>query len=477
MKKITVSSLCIFVIAMFLISGTDPIPGNVNDAHSYHEKKETINSLQCRHGFLDTPFFRILQHLASLDNVDQSQEQNDDYYEIRGGTWCTQSFTPQTYGKLTGVELYMKKQTRIFSFPFLLKKGTDGWWDQDLGDLTLEVYDKLSTTGEPLTSVTLSRDSIAKKDGWILFDVPDIDVWIGDTYYLVLHTTGGGDKNYYMWYYGNGDPYSNGVAYHNINGGEGSWYPHDFDFCFRTYGEYSGKEPDGIVDRFAVLVYQTNVEQEQIFKNDVTDMRDVLVHHGWEEDNIIIKTANLNSIRNAIQQIAGLADQDDICMYFHSSHGSEGGAHGVGYSQLDEALDKVISNVVVIINACHSGSAIPYLKQTHRVILTGCRPNELVGWDPSINNWVFSYFLADETGAYSKQFKGKYGVPGPDTDGKYRDGAFARKSCDTNGDGWVSAEEAYSYVSHWMQRTWGHGGSHPQMYDGCDGELLITRIN
>ncbi|HDN50655.1 MAG TPA: hypothetical protein ENG06_02645 [Thermoplasmatales archaeon] len=477
MKKMAVLSLCIFVIAMFLISGTDPISGNITDTHDYYEKKEMINSLQCRHGFRDTPVFRILQHLTSLDNIDQSQEQNDGYYEIKEETWCAQSFIPQTYGKLTHVEIYMKKQMRSMFLPFLFKRMND-WWNQNLGNITLSIYDTLSIKNkEPLTSVTLSRDSIAKKDGWILFDVPDIDVWIGDTYYLVLHTTGGGDKNYYMWYYGNGDPYGNGMAYHNINGGEGSWYSHDFDFCFRTYGEYSGKEPDGIVDRFAVLMYQANVEQEQIFKNDITDMKNVLVHHGWKEANIIIKTANLNSIRNGISQMAETADQDDICMYFHSSHGGEGGAHGVGYSQLDEALDKVISNVVVIINACHSGSAIPYLKQTHRVILTGCRSNELVGWDPSINNWVFSYFLADETGTYSHKFKGKYEVPGPDIDGKYRDGAFARKSCDTNGDGWVSAEEAYRYVSYWVPKCWDHGYPHPQMYDGCDGELLITRIN
>jgi len=438
MKKITVSSLCIFVIAMFLISGTDPIPGNVNDAHSYHEKKETINSLQCRHGFLDTPFFRILQHLASLDNVDQSQEQNDDYYEIRGDTWCTQSFTPQTYGKLTGVELYMKKQTRIFSFPFLLKKGTDGWWDQDLGDLTLEVYDKLSTTGEPLTSVTLSRDSIAKKDGWILFDVPDIDVWIGDTYYLVLHTTGGGDKNYYTWYYGNGDPYGNGMGYHNINGGEGSWYSHDFDFCFRTYGEYSGKEPDGIVNRWAVLIHDEQSES----KDKINKMKNTLMHHGedyWPLNHILVAEKSSMYSGSATNWLASRADQDDICIFHYLGHTPS-------FTSIKYRLDTVTSNLLIVVDCC---SAVKYgakeLIGPHRILWTSS--------DKELSDGHFTYWSMDETGKYSKN-KG-YGnpYPGPDLDGKYRDGALARYDCDKNGDGWISASEAWSHASYYA-RYW-----------------------
>ncbi|RLF31529.1 MAG: hypothetical protein DRN07_06980, partial [Thermoplasmata archaeon] len=150
MKKMAVLSLCIFVIAMFLISGTDPISGNITDTHDYYEKKEMINSLQCRHGFRDTPVFRILQHLTSLDNIDQSQEQNDGYYEIKEETWCAQSFIPQTYGKLTHVEIYMKKQMRSMFLPFLFKRMND-WWNQNLGNITLSIYDTLSIKNkEPL---------------------------------------------------------------------------------------------------------------------------------------------------------------------------------------------------------------------------------------------------------------------------------------------------------------------------------------
>ena len=442
MKKMAVSSLCIFVIAMFLISGTDPISGNIIDTHDYYEKKEMINSLQCRHGFLGTPFFRILQHLTSLDNIDQSQEQNDGYYEIKEETWCAQSFIPQTYGKLTHVEIYMKKQMRSMSLPFLFKRMND-WWNQNLGNITLSIYDTLSIKNkEPLTSVTLSRDSIAKKDGWILFDVPDIDVWIGDTYYLVLHTTGGGDKNYYMWYYGNGDPYGNGMAYHNINGGEGSWYPHDFDFCFRTYGEYSGKEPDGIVNRWAVLIYDSSSNLNGKPYDQMNRMKNVLIHHNknyWPLDHILVAEKSSMYSGSATNWLASKADQDDICIFYYEGHTPL-------FTSIKYRLDTVTSNLLIVVDCC---SAVKYgakeLIGPHRILWTSS--------DKELADGHFTYWLMDETGKYSKN-KG-YGnpYPGPDLDGKYRDGALARYDCDKNGDGWISASEAWSHASYY-DRYW-----------------------
>jgi len=45
---------------------------------------------------------------------------------------------------------------------------------------------------------------------------------------------------------------------------------------------------------------------------------------------------------------------------------------------------------------------------------------------------------------------------------------------DSNHDGWVSAEEAFEYAS--PKTTEYKPNQHPQIYDGCPGEVLITQI-
>jgi len=51
---------------------------------------------------------------------------------------------------------------------------------------------------------------------------------------------------------------------------------------------------------------------------------------------------------------------------------------------------------------------------------------------------------------------------------------------DSNHDGWVSAEEAFSYASpKTTEYEKNHNcldPSHPQIYDGCPGEVPITKI-
>ena len=45
---------------------------------------------------------------------------------------------------------------------------------------------------------------------------------------------------------------------------------------------------------------------------------------------------------------------------------------------------------------------------------------------------------------------------------------------DSNHDGWVSAEEAFEYAS--PKTTEYKLNQHPQIYDGCPGEVPITQI-
>lgn len=80
------------------------------------------------------------------------------------------------------------------------------------------------------------------------------------------------------------------------------------------------------------------------------------------------------------------------------------------------------------------------------------KSNEYCWQYDAIRNGVFTYFLVE-------------GFDGP---------------ADSNHDGWVSAEEAFNYAQYWVPK-WAkeHGwpeDQHPQIYDGCPGEVPITKV-
>jgi hypothetical protein len=131
--------------------------------------------------------------------------------------------------------------------------------------------------------------------------------------------------------------------------------------------------------------------------------------------------------------------------------------------------------MLIVLESCEAAAAIPCLAFTNRVLLTSSKSNEYSISSDELQNSVFVYFLVDETGTCSKQFGWPIPLEG-------RDGAFARKSCDTNHDGWVSAEEAYTYAAPyttkfaWEHFEHGRVWQHPQIYDGYPGELKITQI-
>ena len=166
-----------------------------------------------------------------------------------------------------------------------------------------------------------------------------------------------------------------------------------------------------------------------------------------------------------------MEDQDDIVIYSHSAHG--GLVPGYSYSlctydwsiwdyELDAKLDNLGSkNVLVVLGCCQSGGFIPTLGQTGRVILTSSRASEYSYGSSELRNSIFDYFLVSEEDIIEELS----GV----------DGAFAREDCDYNHDGWVSAEEAFYLASMWT--TWYiYYRQHPQIYDGCPGELKITQV-
>jgi len=437
-----------------------------------------------RHGIFSFLFSFISANIKTSNNggIDQQQENAEGYVEIYGTKYFAQSFIPQTYGKMTGLDLFMGRKG-IASMVILNCRPTTF-----NGKLVVSVYRNLGSLGiqDQLASVSLDPWELNRNEGWVHVDFGEgFKVKIGETYYIVVHQEGGDEHNYYRWYYGNDNVYSNG-SFYEVNGNvyNGNWSENESrDFCFREYGEYSGEEPDGVVERWAVIVgaLDSCVGTAYYADQDAYDMYKVLVNHGWQSSHIrVIISPTVDQFGKAMDWLSSMDDPDDIALVCWTAHGDYGDIYlkdsSVSYTGIANMVDDLDSEgIVIIANSCQSGAAIPYLEKNGRVIITACKSSESSSPNDDLQNSVFGYFLFDETGIWS----GKWGWPNP-LEGK--DGAFARDDPDTNSeygrnnDGWISAEEAYRYVAKWVIKFSG-GLGHPQISDMCDGDLNIVKRN
>lgn len=90
-----------------------------------------------------------------------------------------------------------------------------------------------------LASSSMHSDQLADGINWLNFDIEDIKLTPGETYYIVCSSTGGVFQNTYKWRGTENNPYPDGDGWmYNIF--SGSWDErNDTDFCFKTYG-YKG---------------------------------------------------------------------------------------------------------------------------------------------------------------------------------------------------------------------------------------------
>ncbi|MCD6572748.1 MAG: caspase family protein, partial [Thermoplasmata archaeon] len=287
-----------------------------------------------------------------------------------------------------------------------------------------------------------------------------------ETYYIVVYQTGGSEWQYYKWYYGSGDPYDRGSSYNY----EGTWNEDTSkDFCFKTYGHKTGDEPDGIEERWAVIFgcVDTFMGISYYADADAYDLGDTLVSHGWDPSHIkVVISPTFNDVKNAMEWLASVDDMDDIDLVAIKSHG---GKYGFAVKdmavQYKTAMGPWLDNcgakgIFIPINTCGSGGAIQFLAKQGRVIMTSCAEDEGSSVDLlKLKNSVFFYFLADPVG-----------------------GALNKKDLDKNNNGWISAEEAFPYVSkkvpEYVNMRWGlPDHQHPQLYDGYAGELDVTKFD
>ncbi|MCD6331337.1 MAG: caspase family protein, partial [Thermoplasmata archaeon] len=300
-------------------------------------------------------------------------------------------------------------------------------------------------------------------------------------YYIVVYQDRGNKWQYYEWYYGTGNPYQRGSSYDG-NSLTWTWDKNtDIDFCFRTYAHETGDEPDGVVERWAVILGCRDTISGTAYyaDNDAYDCKECLVRHGWDESHIkMLISPSFDEVKSAMEWLASVDDGDDLDLIVWTSHG---GGSGWGYefnvydgSIKDDDLNAWLDDCsakgfCLVANSCDAGWAIHHLKEEGRVILASSAKNRSSYVSSYIENSVFLYFLMEP----SYDFFPRDGKP---------DGALTMKELDANNDGWISAEEAFPYAAEKTDEfaKWEGWGEeyyqYPQMYDGFDGDFTITFI-
>ncbi|MCG2826852.1 MAG: caspase family protein, partial [Thermoplasmatales archaeon] len=227
--------------------------------------------------------------------------------------------------------------------------------------------------------------------------------------------------------------------------------------------------------------------------DDVYDMCDVLINNCYfDPANIRVLTdanATKTNIQNNITWLASNAKPDDVVLFLFSGHGGHDYVLVYGNTISDNELDLWFSdinstNLVVIIDSCYAASMIEKSKtgykneiknfsymqgvknaspkkvsglkglgQDGRIVLAACTKNQYSWEYDELSNGVFTYYLVE---------------------------GFKSALADTNGNGWISAEEAFYYAK---PKTYEFnngenpaGGQDPQIYDGIEGELNISSL-
>jgi hypothetical protein len=181
-------------------------------------------------------------------------------------------------------------------------------------------------------------------------------------------------------------------------------------------------------------------------------MKNVLCSNGWHEDHIKLLTGNVTKI-DVFQGIKWLIDnvnESDTVLICLDDHGMKNyfcldstifNKGRFWYWQLGRELNKIdCGAMVIVISACYSGSAIPFLKQKNRVIMTSSSPYDASG------NFIEGFI------------QGLTGIA------DYEEGIG-------NKNGATSAEEAYCYLLN-EEFTEPIQCDSPLIYDGYEADQI-----
>ena len=174
--------------------------------------------------------------------VDQCQEVDNLGYKIILSDW--QEFIP-TMDRLVVVEVKVS-QNLVTSTSIRLSI------EKPFGNIL--TYKEL-----PAISIPYGNYS-----NWVIFDVPDINLTPGETYFIKLSTLKSPPLSEYIWCAGEENPYRNGTSSRET----------DDDFCFRTWS-YKGKSKD-IIDNEKKLLYPIISRLLDNYRNIFTYLRQLL---------------------------------------------------------------------------------------------------------------------------------------------------------------------------------------------------------
>ncbi len=216
-----------------------------------------------------------------------------------------------------------------------------------------------------------------------------------------------------------------------------------------------------VLDNFVPPIYNLNDEveywgvficyNESCFVENAERVREALISQGWLEDHIktlYYENATKTNFINAISWIAENEDAWDTTLICIHSHGFNGGFclvdGGMKYKEVDVELDKLKSAAIgIIVDTCHSGTAIPYLQQDGRVIITACNASQVAG---SICEFI----------AYGLDEFADYCISGG------------------NNDGVASMEEVFDYLTHNRIPL---EDMTPQLQDNYTGQLHLSFLD
>jgi hypothetical protein len=154
------------------------------------------------------------------------------------------------------------------------------------------------------------------------------------------------------------------------------------------------KKIDEEVDFWALIVASDPLDDSvgEWNLDETTNLVKVLLEGGWNEDHIKFLQGPVTKyeIYNGIEWLVKNSDSSDTVLVGLFDHGWMGNffvsdifnsSSLLNYRSLDRKLDRVkCAGMGIIIDACRSGTAIPWLKQDKRVIITSCDVDEHSGF-------------------------------------------------------------------------------------------------
>ena len=126
------------------------------------------------------------------DIIDQEQDQGGFEFIIYGDRWAAQSFIPDG-DSLSRLEVLLRKQGSPSS------------------GVTVSIRSSIS--GVDIDSVTIPSGSIPSTADWVIVPVSSIALTPGNSYSVVMSSSGGSASSCYKWSFGYGTPYSDGDLY------------------------------------------------------------------------------------------------------------------------------------------------------------------------------------------------------------------------------------------------------------------------